>query len=70
MFRVRDLSDGKFKVMTLSRFAFRTLANVIGNLEDHGENPSKYDFVVTKKGEGMRTMYDIIPKKRHIRRKK
>jgi hypothetical protein len=64
VFKVRDLSDGKFKIMSLSTLAFRTLGNIVGTLEANDENISNYDFIVTKVGEGQKTAYDIRPKKR------
>ena len=56
-FQVRDLSDGRFKIMSLSTLAFRQLAGCVRNLIDNGKNPNNFNFCIIKEGEDFKTTY-------------
>ena len=57
-FQVRDLADGKFKRMSLTNFAFKTLGKEISMFEND-KSLYKFGFRMVRIGEGVKIKYDV-----------
>ena len=60
-FVVQDKSGGGIKILEITQASIQNTITGLVKDEDWG-NPSNYDLVITRTGEGMETRYEVTPK--------